>query len=236
MLVIRVGARIFALAALVTLGLLPGHVNAQTPEAGILSDTLLQHGSIALPDGESDSFYVIMVGEPIGSSVPIVVRNNTDAPVQLDKVLGTARDGSGNLALVGEVSTTVPYIIAPSQVGIASVYFGEEVGTGLTFEFETETSPVKPSPYARQDITVQEASVTDDQIIGIVHNQTGGDLKGPFTVLALCFAQDGSITTFSGSFAAKNDLAADETSPFSLTRYGDGACDNYLVGSTGYKP
>lgn len=229
-------ARLFVCGALVALGFLPGGVGAQTPEPGVLSDTLYQEGSITLPEGRPDVVDVVLVGDPIGSSVPVVVRNNTNAPLQLDGILGTARDASGNLALVGEVSTTVPFVITPSQVGIASVYFGEDVESGLSFEFEVQTSPVVPARFSRQDIVVQEASATDDQIIGIVENQTDGDLNGPFAVLALCFGEDGAVTTFSGSYAAKNELGAKETSPFSLTRYGDGACDNYLIGSTGRQP
>ena len=227
---------LMVVAILIGLGLISSRAYAQTPEAGVLSGTLFQQGAITLPEGEPDVVDVVLVGDPIGSSVPVVVRNNTTAPLQLDGILGTARDASGNLALVGEVSTTMPFVIEPSQIGIASVYFGEDVAPELTFEFELQTSPVEDARFSRQDIAVQEASTTDDQIIGIVHNQTDSDLNGPFAVLALCFASDGTITTFSGSYAAKNELAPDETSPFSLTRYGDGACDNFLVGSTGRKP
>ncbi len=226
--------RWFALS-LAILPAVASSASAQTPAAGAdIPASLYVEGTPTFPAGKPGAVDIVAVGDPDSSSVPIVVRNNTDDAIELGDVVGVARDAQGKLAMTGEISDTVPFIVQPGQIAIGDVNFGDDIPAGLTFEFEAESNPVEKSSFSRQDIDVQEAVLKDDEVIGIVRNPTGSSLNGPFAVVVMCFDDAGEISMASGGYAAKDTLGPDATSPFSITLYGDGPCDSFIVGSTGW--
>ena len=207
-----------------------------TTESGTASKNLAGDALPLLPTGRAGVVDVIAVGAPVRSTVPVVVRNNTSTDVVLSGVLGIARDASGTLIASGDVSMFSPSLIPAGQVSIGSVYFGTtDVPPDATLEFEPDATPAAGGNAFRQDIAIAESTRQPNRIVGLARNGTDQPLTGPFTVVGICFDQSGAILGYYATYAAKNELAPGETTPFDATFYGTGPCDAYLLGSTGYK-
>lgn len=209
---------------------------SSTPDSGAASTYLAGDALPLLPTGRAGVVDVIAVGAPVRSTVPMVVRNNTGTDVVLSGVLGIARDADGTLIASGDVSMFSPSLIQAGQVSIGSVFFGTtDVPPDATLEFEPDATPIAEANAFRQDIAIAESTRQPNRIVGLARNGTDKSLTGPFSVVGLCFDQSGAIQGYYATYAAKNELAPGETTPFDATFYGTGPCDAYLLGSTGYK-
>lgn len=189
-----------------------------------------------IPAGEPGIVDVVVVGAPVRSSLPLIVRNNTGQDILLEGVLVTARDDSGNLVTVSEVSSLSPYYLPAGGVAVGDAYFGTtDIPAGLTYEFEPQTQDVNTEMIFRQDLVIQEVSSTGSELIGIAINQTEEALTGPFRVVGVCLDASGAIQGYYSTYAAKDALAPGETTTFNATFYGTGPCETFAVGVTGYK-
>lgn len=189
-----------------------------------------------LPKGDDGIVAVIAVGNPVRGTIPVVVRNNTGEDVLLSGVLGIARDDAGALAFSGDVSMFSPFYLGAGQVAVGDVYFGpSDLPAGLTYEFEPQSSAVDDSLNFQQDLEIVEATRKTEGVVGIARNQTDERVTGPFSVTGVCFDQSGAIQGYFAAYAAKNELAPDETTQFNASFYGTGPCDAYLLGINGYK-
>jgi hypothetical protein len=219
-------------------GLMPASATS-TPAATSAEDEIfafvLGESLPQLPAGDPGVVDVITVGAPVRSSVPVVVRNNTNSAVALDDVFGVARDQEGTLVLSGEVSNMTPYRLPPGQIAAGSVYFGQDVPPEATLEFEPQVEPFEEREFGSQDLIIIEAEVTPDGIVGIAANPTPEELSGPFSVTGVCFDSSGEVRGYYSAFAAKDELEIDESTPFSATFYGEGPCDVHIIGLSGFK-
>lgn len=189
-----------------------------------------------VPAGNPGKVEVVSVGAPVRSSLPIVIRNNSDTDVLLEDVLVTGRDASGGLVTVSEVSSVAPYYLPSGGIAVGDAYFGTtDIPSGLTFEFEIETSETNSDFTYRQDLQIQEATNNGSELVGIAANSTEEDLTGPFRVTGVCFDSTGQVNGYFATYATKDALSPGETTPFSATFYGTGPCDAFAVGITGYK-
>ena len=101
----------------------------------------------------------------------------------------------------------------------------------LTFEFEPQTSPVEGGNAYRQDLEIVEATRKADGVVGIARNQTDEQVSGPFSVIGVCFDQSGAIQGYYAAYAAKDQLAPGETTPFNASFYGTGPVRRVPLGS-----
>ena len=76
------------------------------------------------PTGEVGELSVIAVGEDIGQSVPLIVRNMTDESVIRIEINGLARDEEGRLLASGSSQGLNPNLVAPGEIAYGYVYFG----------------------------------------------------------------------------------------------------------------
>ena len=188
---------------------------------------------VSLPDGDPGAVTIVASTVPVDRSslVSIIVRNNTNADVGRIEVTGTARDGDGTLAGSGTSQGFQPQIVAPGEIAFGYVFFGEDMPDGSTFEFDVDTEPV--DDYFLP-VTITEVNNTGDQIVGLVKNDTGGDVSGPISAEAICFGTDGSILDNVGSYVGTgDDLPADTTGSFAIDLYSD-PCPIGLVAASGY--
>lgn len=210
----------------------PGDVSVEQPSTSFL------FGDIAsiVPAGNPGEIEVVTVGAPVRSSLPIVIRNNSDTDVLLEDVLVTGRDASGGLVTVSEVSSVAPHYLPSGGIAVGSAYFGTtDIPSGLTFEFEIETSETNSDFIYRQDLQIQEVTNSGSELVGIAANSTEEELTGPFRVTGVCFDSLGQVTGYFATYATQDALSPGETTPFSATFYGAGPCDAFAVGVTGYK-
>lgn len=187
-----------------------------------------------IPQGSTDEVEIVAQGPIVDSTVPVVIRNNTDDVIGLQEVLGVARDRSGSLIGTVESSLSSPYKVEPSGIAIVSVYWGvDPLPSDAELDLEVEYETWEEDAYY-QDIQIMEATQTETGVIGIAENTSGRPAGGPFIVVGVCLNSNGAIQGYYSGSAHKNALEPDETTTYSTTFYGTGPCDHYLVSTNGF--
>jgi hypothetical protein len=209
-----------------------GSGSAEPPTGSYLQGTL----QAPLPPGEPDEVSVIGVG-PMGSSTPVVVRNNTSDPVTVH-LSATARDPSGELVGSGEDQGLQPPQVAPGEIAIGYVFLGiDNPPRGTTIDVTARGDEVDEE-FGGLPATITEHNLVDgefgQQVVGIARNDNDVRMEGPISVLLMCFDEAANpLTTFSGS-ADIDGLDPGQEGSFSVDLFGDAPCSQYLVGASGY--
>jgi hypothetical protein len=175
--------------------------------------------------------------QSVGTSVPIVFRNNTSAAIAHVDVSATAKDPRGKIVASGSSQGTDPSTIQPGQWAFAYIYF--EPGTALasndTLLFTFQSMPTSTDSFNTAAIQVTQANLSGSSIAGGVQNTTGHPVQGPISVHAYCLNSSGDptsdITGFTSSMSG--DLAPNATGSFQLDLY-DQRCSSFLVGASGF--
>ena len=188
-------------------------------------------------EGEPDEVSVVQIGpleKPgIGALLLFAFRNNTPEAISHVDWSATARSG-GSVVATGSSQGTTPSVVQPGEVGLSYIYFesGESIPEGTEYEFDVSPSPADTSSYNTAPMTVTEANLVGDAIVGAAVNDTGADTAGPYSVGVYCFEGDNIVGQL-GGFTEQDTLAAEATGSFTVSLYGD-SCPTYAVGVSGY--
>ena len=212
----------------------------QTPQApSVPADAravLFGNASPPLASGHPGVIDIVAQGAYDGSSVPIVLRNNTSGTVHGIEVTGEARDASSHLIGTGSSQDIYPNNVAPGQIAVGYVYFsGATLPAGTTFSFQSDGKlGADTPPFAKLDLSIGEASITaDGSMVGTVKNPLAQRASGPIGVMAMCFDQAGHVLGETNGFADGHTVDPGGTDPFTL-RLGATSCPVYLVGAEGF--
>jgi hypothetical protein len=175
--------------------------------------------------------------KPVGTLVPVVLRNNTSAAVAHVQVSATAKDQGGKIVASGSSQGTDPSAIEPGQWALAYIYF--EPGSALTpddmLSFTFQSMPASTDSFNTATIQVTQANLSGSSIAGGVQNTTGHPVQGPISIHAYCLSSAGDPTSEVGGFTSNSpgDLAPNAAGSFQLDLY-DQECASFLVGASGY--
>jgi hypothetical protein len=189
-----------------------------------------------LPAGEPDSVSVLAVG-PIGSSTPVVVRNNTDETVEV-RLTATARDPAGELVGSGEDQGLEPPFVAPGGIAIGYVFLGiDEPPAGTTIDVTASGGDVDEE-FGKIPASITEhnfvAGEFGGQVVGVARNDNDIRMEGPISVLVMCFDDGGAPLSTSSGFTNVDALDPGQEGSFSVDLFSDDACPRYLVGASGF--
>jgi len=204
------------------------------PDASPLVKAFGDIGVVSIPDGEPGVLAVVATGAALdeGSSLPVIVRNNTSKTIGSIDVTGLARDAGGNLAGSGSSQGFQPALVAPGEIAFGYVFFGDVTGEGLTFEL-TATGEEPDSFFSSVPVQITELNVSEEQIIGVVSNTSSDEVGGPISIDGICFSTDGQLLGTIGGYAEQEELPAGATGSFSIRLY-SGPCPVGLLAASGY--
>lgn len=177
-----------------------------------------------------------------GTTVPIVLVNESSSGVAHVDIAGTAKNPKGEIVGSGNSQGTDPSTIQPGQWALAYIFFESAGGLSSkdTMTFSISTMPADTSSYNTAAIQVTQANLIGGNITGGVKNTTGHPVVGPISVDVYCFDsaghpmnEQGGFT--SGSAGSSGNLAANATDSFQIDFYGQ-QCSSYLVGASGFYP
>lgn len=122
-----------------------------------------------------------IVPGPGGTEVAIAVRNNTSSPVTSVDVTAAAKDASGKILASGSSQGTAPQTIPAGGIGLGYVYFapGTKIAADSKLAFTVASQPVQGTPY-KQDLKMDQASVSGENIVGQATNVSKQTLHGPY--------------------------------------------------------
>lgn len=171
-----------------------------------------------------------------GTTVPIVLANNSSKAVAHVDISGTAKNAAGKIVGSGASQGTFPSVIKPGQWALAFIFFesGNELDPSDTMSFRVNTSPADTSSYNTAAVQVTQANMSSGSITGGVQNTTGHAVTGPVSVDVYCFDANGHPTYEQGGFTSSSgDLTPNATDSYQIN-FSDQQCSSYLVGASGY--
>lgn len=210
-----------------------------TSVAPTTSAVLNIKGKFDIPDGEDGELSIVVIGEvdEASGTVPVVVRNRTDAALTGIEVSGTSRDGAGKLVGSGSSQGFAPESINPGEWAFGYVYIdGVKATKDTSFDF-TATGNEPDEFLSSIDVEIAEVELTEgsygDNLVGILSNPTDDEVTGPVDVSVSCFDKAGALIGTHSGFADADSLAPGGTSSFSVDLFED-TCENWAMGSSGY--
>jgi peptidoglycan hydrolase-like protein with peptidoglycan-binding domain len=201
------------------------------------NDHLFTVGQVVVPPGEPGQLSVALTGSDDGSSVPMIVRNNTDAPLSSVDVTGVARDASGNLVATGASQGFAPDRLEPGDWGIGYVYFDIDALSGdETFEFTAVGEPSDESFIDRVPLTITEAAVQpgdfSDRVAGIATNDTA-EAATLGEIYVACF-DGGVLVGVATGFTDVDEVPPGGIAPFTVDLYDFESCPSMALAGGGW--
>lgn len=185
-----------------------------------------------LPAGHPGKLDIIAVGPYDGTSVPVVVRNNTSRTVTRITVKGAAVTAGGALLGTGSDQGIEPTVVRPGEIAIGYVYFDGGVPLSSKFRLTATWDPSSAQYENKRDLVISKTSGLIDRLVGYAHNATGRPVSGPIGLLAACFSSSGKLLSTESDFADQDSLATGETAPFQISL--SHTCPTYLITAGGY--
>ncbi len=228
----RHGVRILvvAIAAVVTIGVIPGDAVAVTP-------ALLGNVDPALPTTLPTTVAVVANSAPVGADVGIVVRNGTAKAVDHVKVQGTAKAPGGGTIIRATTVRLVPGTLASGGLAIGNLTFGKgDLAAGTTFTFKVKSKPAKVNVNetaleAREALLsrAMEGPVAQQMAVTVA-NLGAKTYAGPVTVTVMCFGEARNPAFVQAATVKKAKVAPGATTPVTVDL--SLLCPKYMVGAS----
>lgn len=187
-----------------------------------------------IPGGEP-GLTVVAAGPPSTFGVvPIVIRNNTDAPVYDIDLSASAHDETGSVLGTGSGDDIVPAYVPPGGLAIGRVLFGDTPLDGATIEYLITADDGAGFLFSRRDMTVVEYNWVGESVVGVMLNphNTALDLT---KVVAMCFDDSYTPTSVRVEFTDQDRVEAGGELPFSVDmRTDESQCGRFLIVGTGF--
>ncbi|MGQ0844339.1 MAG: hypothetical protein ACT4QF_09395 [Sporichthyaceae bacterium] len=212
------------------------------PSTPITADKrLLGNAHPVYPLGKPGAIDVVhlafLVPELLGSTLALVVRNNSDliaADIELDvrvRKAGQMLAGGNNRG-----AGTYPTVVPPGGLALVYVTFDQKlpVDPSYTYDFVSaaktpwELSAFKPAISPQ----VTEANRVGNSVVGTLQNQSTLTLTGPFAVTVFCYDTSQSLLYRESDIDyGGGDLSPGVPRSFSVDLPTDRPCPLYIVGA-----
>lgn len=188
-----------------------------------------------LPQG-NPGLVVIAEGPPNAfGTVPVVVRNNTDAPAWNLKISATARDDAGNILGTGSAILLTPTFAAPGGVVFGTVGFMDTSLESATIEYLVTADTAPATILARRDLEVLEHNIVGKNIVGTLLNSNASPLN-LIQATVICFDDNLVPVVAPSSFTDQERVDAAAELPFSVNLFNDAAkCGRYFLAANGFE-
>lgn len=168
-------------------------------------------------------------------TLPVAVRNGTNAAITSVEVTGAAMDATGKILASGRSQGFSPAVVPAGGISLGYVFFDADLPATAKLEFTVASRPLKGDPYF-QDLKIDQANPMGTSLTGKATNTSKNTLNGPYGVHVTCFDANGSLLGSQTGFASPDaDLAAGQSVTFQVDFYNE-PCPTFLVGVSGYGP
>ncbi len=188
-----------------------------------------------LPAGDP-GLSVILTGAPNNfGNIPVVIRNNTDAPVYNIEISATARDAADTILGTGLAILLAPSYIPPGGIAFGTVGFQDTPLDGANLEYLVTGDDAPASFLARRDLEVVEHNLVGDNIAGLLLNSNASALD-LIQVAVICFDDTGTPVATPSSFTDQDRVDAGAELPFSVDLFSNAdQCGRYLLAAHGFE-
>jgi hypothetical protein len=186
-----------------------------------------------LPTGDP-GLVVIAAGPPSNFGViPVLIRNNTDAPVYNLDIAATARDAAGSVLGTGPGRDIVPSLVPPSGIAFGRILFEDTPLDGATIDYLVTGDPSPRTIFVPHDLEIAEHNLVGGNVGGSLLNTSPTALDS-VKAFVICLDDNLTPTTARSSRTDQERVEAGAQIPFSVDLLGDEAqCGRYLLAATG---
>ena len=188
-----------------------------------------------LPTGDA-GLVVIAAGFPSNFGViPVVVRNNTDAPIYNLEISATARSADGSVLGTASGRNIAPGYVPPGGIAFGRVLFQDAPLDGATIEYLITGDDSAGTIFTHRDMEISEHNLVGGSVVGSLlnSNPTALDL---INVAVICFDDTLTPTTARDDYTDQDRVEAGAEVPFSVDLLGDAAqCGRYLLAGGGWE-
>jgi hypothetical protein len=203
--------------------------------------SIFMSSPVEIPPGTPGELSIAVQGAPTGtysSTVPVVVRNNTDEALTQLEVSGPARGADGALVGTGSSQGFQPATLQPGEWAMGYVFFSNQLPPGTTVDLTaTGKSPDQyTSIFPDLPVKIGEANLVQDQyspnVVGILQN-TSDETLFATSVMLMCFDGSTPTTARSGYPDSTADLAPGTSSSFDVTLLSEESCPTFALAASG---
>ncbi len=186
-----------------------------------------------LPAGDP-GLVVIAAGPPNRfGAIPVLVRNNTNAPAYRLEISATARDAAGSVLGTGSSIDLLPTYVPPAGVAFGRVLFQDTPLDEAAIEYLVTGSDDPGTIFIRRDLEVIEHNLVSGNIVGSLLNTNAAALE-IINVGVICFDDTFVPTVSRDNYTDQERVESGAQLPFSVDLLGDEAqCDRYLLAARG---
>lgn len=178
---------------------------------------------------------MVLVGTYDGSSLPIVVRNNTADDLTSVSVSATVHSTDGKLIAAGGDQGFAPFLVRAGSYTLGHIYFdGADLPADASFDFKVKSDKSGTGKFSKLDLEISEANFLGDRVVGILLNGHDGKVTGPMGVTVVCLDSAGAVLGDYSGYTDANEAAPGEAVPFQVSFYGGVDCTNFVVAANGY--
>lgn len=188
-----------------------------------------------IPQGDP-GLGVVLTGPPsMFGVVPVVIRNNTDAPVYDLEISASARDAAGSILGTASGIDIVPSYIPPGGLAIGSVLFSDTPLDGASVDYRVTGHDSPGFIIVTGDLEIIESNLVGRSIVGLAMNNQPKALDLTKLVV-MCFDDDGLPTTIQSGYTDQRRVESGAELPFSVDLLGNEAlCGRYLIAGGGWQ-
>lgn len=201
-----------------------------TPPAVAGDTTVAGDGVALLPSSDPGEVAAVLVGDySAGEWLPAIMHNNTASAYEMVGGTVIARTADGSLVASGEGWRWVPFRVDPGGYALVFFRFGEEtLPEGLVFEIVPGWNELGESSSQRQDLVIDELTVLDDRVIGVVRNPSAVPLSAG-NVGVVCLDDAGAVAGWGYGALQSASVAPSGVAAFDLQLTVGAACPHPVV-------
>lgn len=190
-----------------------------------------------LEPGNIGELSIVAIGVfDVGSTsttIPVVVRNNTDEAVRRVEISAVASNTDGKMIAVGGGDGFRPNLVAPGELSMGYIYFSDVLlPKDASIEYEATSKQVDGFENIR-DLIFKDHDTVDNRIVGLLTNPYDVEVTGPIGIDVYCFDSRSSLVAHFNDYADKDSVGAVGTIPFQVSV--EQPCDFYLMSASGYE-
>ncbi len=204
--------------------------------------TVFTSSPLAIPPGVQGKLTVVLTGTTsgdFGTTLPVIVRNNTSHSLSQIEVTGTARGANNALTGSGSSQGFAPAVVQQGEWAMGFVYFTNSQPAGAKFDLTAtgEDASSQMDVFEDVDLKVSEARLVpgqygESQVVGIVSNPSTKTVDGGSSLILTCFA--GNVPAYAEHVFVDGtaSIPPNGTGSFSADLV-DQSCGTFAIGGSG---
>lgn len=178
---------------------------------------------------------VVASSAAVDNNIAVIVQNGSTKPVRNVRIVGAATTPDGGAVTQGRTAVTVPAVLAPGAIALASLHFPRGLAPNATITYTVRTTRARttadPGALTVGDLVLSAplTGAVAEKLAVTVTNPSKRVVRGRIRIAVMCFDEAGKPSTATSTAMNPGRLrpGASTAASVPLTTL----CPTYLVGA-----